>query len=241
MRLVYVVIDDLADKRLRPKLLTVWCWHTFLTKHTPDVVKRPTLNSDHVEDAPHDLHGLLVHLVAITSSVELEAEVGHRARQQLALLHLPQLAAPSSFGRFHSLVLSKLIENAVREFPLWAIVAPIVEGFQLATVLLELSPQEVVIGRFPSEAVSILGQHYRHPTGSHQIPHPVHARPLQAGPALPGVHNLLQDLVPLAVRVLPQGFHLLSEGVAASSLLVCGHAGIEDSPLGAGTISARHL
>src|SRR5215218_10069598 len=210
MRLVYVVIDDLADKRLRPNLLIVWCWHTFLTKHTPYVVKCPTLNSDHVEDAPHDLHGLLVHLVAITSSVELEAEVGHRARQQLALLHLPQLAAPSSLSRFHSLVLSKLVENAVREFPLWAIVAPIVEGFQLAAMLLELPPKHIGIRWLSAKSVPILGQNHRDVATSHEIAHLIHPRSLKAGPALAGVRDLFQDLIPFLGGLFAQGLHLLS-------------------------------
>src|SRR5215210_7598665 len=128
MRLVYVVIDDLADKRLRPKLLTVWCWHTFLAKHTPDVVECPTLNSDHVEDALHDLHSLFVHLVAIAGRVEPKAEVRHRACQQLAFLHLPQLPSPRPLCGLRPLELGELVEDAVGKLPLRAIVSPYRSG-----------------------------------------------------------------------------------------------------------------
>jgi hypothetical protein len=58
-------------------------------------------------------------------------------------------------------------------------------------MLLKLATKEVVIGGLAGEAVPILREHHRHPAGGHQVPHPVHAGPLEAGAALSGVGYLL--------------------------------------------------
>jgi len=81
-------------------------------------------------------------------------------------------------------------------------------------VLLELPPQQVMVSRLAGEAVPILGQHHIDTTTRHQVPHTVHARPLQAGSALSRVLHLLEDLVTLSSCVGSQGFELLCERVA---------------------------
>src|SRR3712207_9355765 len=46
--------------------------------------------------------------------------------------------------------------------------------------------------------------------------------------------------IPLSGHILSQGFYLLSERVSGPRLLVGGHAGVEDSPLGAVIVRALH-
>jgi hypothetical protein len=50
-----------------------------------------------------------------------------------------------------------LVEDAVREFPLWSIFAPIVQGSYLAAVLFKLSSQQIVVSRLSSEPIAVLG------------------------------------------------------------------------------------
>src|ERR687897_1827284 len=104
----------------------------------------------------------------------------------------------------------------------------------------ELPLEQIGIRWLSAESIPVLGQHHRYITGRHQIAYAVHPRPLQARPALTGVRNLFQDLVPLAGHICAQSFHLLCKGVAAPRLLVCGHAGVEDRSLRAVTVGARH-
>ena len=68
-----------------------------------------------------------------------------------------------------------------------------------------------MVGGFTAEAVPVLRQHDRHAAGGHEVPHAVHAGPLQAGAALAGVLHLLEDLVAFAGGVVSQGFYLLGE------------------------------
>jgi hypothetical protein len=63
-----------------------------------------------------------------------------------------------------------------------------------------------VIRRLAREAVPVLCEYHRDRACGYEIAHPVHAWPLQARPALSGVHYLLDDLVALAGGVLPQSF-----------------------------------
>ena len=98
-------------------------------------------------------------------------------------------------------------------------------------MLLELAPKEVMVGRLAGEAVPVLRQHHGDAAGGYEIPHAVHAGPLQARAALAGVLYLLEDLVAFSGGVLSQGFDLLGEGVAGAGLLVGGDAGVEDRPL----------
>src|SRR3712207_3234461 len=95
--------------------------------------------------------------------------------------------------------------------------SPIVQGADLRAALLELAPEEVVVGRFPREAVPVLREHHRDVPSLHEVPHPVHPRPLEACPALAGVRDLLEDLVALFGGVLSQSLQLLGEGVAGAS------------------------
>jgi hypothetical protein len=81
-------------------------------------------------------------------------------------------------------------------------------------VLLELTLEEVVVGGLAGEAVPVLGQHHGDAAGGHEVPHPVHAGPLQARSALAGVRYLLGNLVALTGGVVPQSLDLLGEGIA---------------------------
>ena len=81
-------------------------------------------------------------------------------------------------------------------------------------MLLELAAQEVVVGGLAGEAVPILREHHGDAAGGHEVPHAVHAGPLQAGAALAGVLYLLEDLVAFSGSIVSQGFDLLGERVA---------------------------
>ena len=96
------------------------------------------------------------------------------------------------------LELRELIENAICELALRGLVTTVVQGADLRPVLLELAPEEVMIGGLAGEAVPVLGQHHRDTAGGHEVPHAVHAGPLKACAALSGVYYLLEDLVPFA-------------------------------------------
>src|SRR5215212_3314919 len=191
---------------------------------------RPSLDTDHVEDAPDNLHLTLVDLVAVPVRVELEAVARGMCGEHLAFprLALPSAAAP--LRDLRPLVLAELVEYAVRELALGAIVSPIVEGADLCPMLLELPPEQVVVGGLAGEAVPVL----RHddgdaPTGD-EVPHTVHAGPFQARTALSGILNLLEDLEAFSGGKVSQGFYLLGERVARAGLLVRGDAGVEDGP-----------
>jgi hypothetical protein len=80
---------------------------------------------------------------------------------------------------------------------------------RLRPVLLELPPEQVMVGGFAGETVAVLRQHHRDAAGGHQVPNSVYAGPLQPGAALTSVLHLLDDLVPFAGGVVSQGFYLL--------------------------------
>ena len=64
-------------------------------------------------------------------------------------------------------------------------------------MLVELSAQQVVVGGFPGKPVAVLFQHHRGTSSGYQVPHALHARPLQGCPTLAGVLYLLEILVAL--------------------------------------------
>jgi hypothetical protein len=127
-------------------------------------------------------------------------------RDHFAFSSPTQLATPRALGYLRTLELSELVEDAVGELSLGSVVASVVESADLRAVLLELPPQEIVVGGLSSEAVPVLGEHHRNAAVVHQVPHPIHPRTLEARPALARVLNLLEDLVALACCVLPQRF-----------------------------------
>src|SRR5829696_10121066 len=107
-------------------------------------------------------------------------------------------------------------------------------------MLLELPPQEVGVGGFAAETVPVLCEHHIYIATGYKVPHTVHTWPLQAGAALSGVYYFLEDFVAFSGGVGSQGFELLGKGVAGAGLLVCGDAGVEDGPLWAVAVGARH-
>src|ERR687890_97421 len=92
------------------------------------------------------------------------------------------------------LVLRELVQHAIRQLALRGVVATVVESAYLAAILLELLAQQVVVGGLAGDTVSILGQHHGDSASSHEVPHTIHAWPLKACAALPGVYYLLEDL-----------------------------------------------
>jgi hypothetical protein len=104
-----------------------------------------------------------------------------------------------------------VVENAVRELPLRALVSPIIERSDLRAVLLELASEKVMVGRLAGDPVPVLCEDDRYTSGGHEISHAVHARTLEARPALPRVLHFFEDLVGFAVGVLAQSFYLLGE------------------------------
>jgi hypothetical protein len=97
-----------------------------------------------------------------------------------------------------------------------ALVPAVVEGAYLGPILLKLASQQVMVSRLTSEAVAVLSEHHGDPAHGHQVPHAVHPRPLKARATLPGVRDLLENLVALSLRIASQGFELLSEGVTGA-------------------------
>src|SRR5215217_6688785 len=114
-----------------------------------------------------------------------------------------KLATAAPLHDLGPLVLGELVEDAVCELALRALISPVVEGTDLGSVFVELPPQQVVIGGLAGEAVPILCQHHIDTTTGYQVPHTVHTGPLKAGAALSGVRYLFEDLVALSRGVLP--------------------------------------
>jgi hypothetical protein len=137
--------------------------------------------------APDHGHGLLLDEVTVLGVVVPVPVVCAVVGKYLPVLDLPQLAPPRTFGGLRPLVLGELVEDAVGELALRALVASVVERPDLRTVLLELLAEEVVVGGLAREAVPILRQHHRNAASGHQVSHPVQAGTLEARPALTGV------------------------------------------------------
>jgi hypothetical protein len=144
----------------------------------------------HFEDPPDHGHVLRLHLVAITGLVVAEAVAWRVAADDLSLPGLPQLPPAAALRSLRALELGELVEDAVRELTLRGIVAAVVERTQLGAVFIELPSEEVSIRRFPAETVPVLSEHGRSAPGGYQVPHMIHARPLQAGTTIAGVRDL---------------------------------------------------
>jgi hypothetical protein len=112
------------------------------------------------EDAPYDAHLFLSHDISVSSLIVLEAIVRPRGSEHLAFSGLSQLTAPSTLRYLCPLELGELVEYAVSELAFGGVVSAFVHGTDLRSVLLELAPQQVVIGGLASEAVPVLRQHH---------------------------------------------------------------------------------
>src|SRR5829696_3602726 len=66
-----------------------------------------------------------------------------------------KLATAAPLHDLGPLVLGELVEDAVCELALRALISPVVEGTDLGSVFVELPPQQVVIGGLAGEAVPI--------------------------------------------------------------------------------------
>jgi len=108
-----------------------------------------------------------------------------------ALPGLLKLTPAAALCYLRALILSQLVEDAVRELSLRALVSPIVEGTDLRSMLLELAPEKVMVGGLAGEPITVLGQHHIDTTTRYEFPHTVHTWPLQAGAALSGVYYFL--------------------------------------------------
>src|SRR5215207_6538534 len=97
----------------------------------------------------------------IASLVVAEAVGRFHRRYYLALPSLLELAPPGPLHDLSSLVLGELVEDAVRELPLRAFVSPIVEGPDHGPMLLELTPEQVVVGGLSREVVPKRGGDHR--------------------------------------------------------------------------------
>jgi len=110
---------------------------------------------------------LLAHQQSVARLVAPES-VGDLLRgNDLALAGLAELASPGPLCCLCPLELGELVEDAVCELSLWALVPTVVKGADLRPMLLELASEEVVIGGLASEAVPILCEHHRHTARSH--------------------------------------------------------------------------
>jgi hypothetical protein len=128
-----------------------------------------------VKHAFDEHHALRVEDETIPVIVVLEPERGPAVarpgpRDDLALAGLSELAPPGALRRLGSLELGQLVQDAVRELPLWGVVSPIVQGAHLRVVLLELAAEQVVVGGLPGEPVAVLRQHHGDTTAGHEVP-----------------------------------------------------------------------
>src|SRR5829696_1124560 len=188
VRLVAIVEDDIPYRLCIPPTPTVRRRHTIALERKRDSPERHTSFTDHAEDALDDAHAFVFHEVAVSSGVVSESARSPGAgRNDFALPGLAQPATPCSLRRFRPLELGELVEDAVGELTLRALVSPIVAGTDLRAVLLELASEDVMVGWLPRESVPILCEHHEVPAGGYQVSYPVHARTIQARSALPGV------------------------------------------------------
>src|SRR5215208_5788997 len=111
---------------------------------------------------------------------------GLHRRDDLALTSFLEFSSPAPLSELCPLVLGELVKHAIRQLALRGIVATVVKGAKLGSMLLELPPEKVMVGWLTRETVPVLSEHYRDSTCSHQVPYTVHTWPLQAGAALSG-------------------------------------------------------
>src|SRR5215211_8469876 len=157
---VAVALNHLAQSRLTPPLPAARCRDSLglqRSLHRPHWHPRGYF----LEDALYHAHSSLIHKVARAVLVKPEAVLGRVARDELALAGFPQLPPARPFGCLRTLELGELVQYAVCKLPLRALVTPVIESPQSATVLRELLPQQVEVSRLAGEAVPILGQHDR--------------------------------------------------------------------------------
>jgi hypothetical protein len=102
-----------------------------------------------------------------------------------------------------------LVEDTVGKLSFWRIVAAVVEGTDLTTVLLELLAEQVGVGGLASEAIAVLSEYYRYASPCHEVTHPFQPRTLKGCAAETGVRHLLHDFVALAPGVRAQRIELL--------------------------------
>ena len=146
-----------------------------------------TLNTDHVEDALYHRHRLCVNDAIVSGIVVPKVVCRTGSCHDLTLPGLLELAPPTTLTYLRSLVLADLVEDAVRKLTLRRVVSAVVHGTDLRPVFLELAAEEVVIGRLAGEPIAVLCEHHIDTASGHEVPHAVHARPLQACAALSGV------------------------------------------------------
>src|SRR5215217_2521367 len=138
-------------------------------------MKRFAFPTHHLKDAPNDGHLFRVHFIAFAILSVAKAVVRGMGRHDLPLLGTPQLPSPRPLRYLGPLELGELVEDAVRQLPLRAIVSPIVQSADLRSVLFELTPEEVMVGGLAGDAVPILCQHHGNAPRGHEVPHTVHA------------------------------------------------------------------
>ena len=117
------------------------------------------------------------------------------AADHLALPGLAEFLLSAALGRLRPLELGELVEYGVGEFALGAVVPAVVHGADPRPVLLELTPEVVVVRGLARDAVPVLGQHHGDAAGCHQVAHPVHAGPLQGGATVSGIPYLFEKLL----------------------------------------------
>ncbi|CAA9425778.1 MAG: hypothetical protein AVDCRST_MAG03-2878 [uncultured Rubrobacteraceae bacterium] len=237
VRAVAVVLDDVPDGPLRPPapLLRalgfpgrLGCGHPLAVQRLADPVHGRALRADHAEYPADHLHLRLVDHVPVAPPVVAETVVRGVARYQPALPGLLHLPAPAALRDLRPLELRQLVEDAVREFAFGRVVAPVVQRPQPRALLGELLLEQVQVGGFPGEAVPVLGHNQVYPAPGNQVPNPVEAGPLEAGPALPAVLYLRDYLPALAQAVSPQRLLLLPERVPVLPLLLRGNPAVRD-------------
>src|SRR5215203_6777348 len=212
VRSVRVVIDDLLYHAPVPLRLARGRRHSFSEQAGLYCVLAKPVRCQ-PEHLLHHCHLRLANDQSVPRFVVAEP-VGRSRHHHPSLPGLAQHATTSPLRDLCPLVLGELVEDAVGQFPLRAVVPTVIKGSNFGAVLLELPPQEVVISWLAGEAVPILRQHHRYSATSHEVPHAVHAWPLKACAALPGVLHPLEDLVTFSGGGLAEGFYLLGEGVA---------------------------
>src|SRR5215216_3267301 len=138
VRAVHVVVHNVADGLLGPIPGAGRTPDALTLEDARSGMHRQAFHTDHLEDAPDGVDGLLVDQVVVTGGVKPKAILRKLYGHHLAFACLSELPAPGPLGYLRPLVLGELVEYAVGEFPFRALVPPVVEGADLGAVLLEL-------------------------------------------------------------------------------------------------------
>lgn len=156
VRKVGVLREEVAQGGAAPARAARGCGHRLSLKDALDRTQ-PRAVRDHLEHAPDGLHLLLFHEIGVAGLVEPES-VGHSRRGDEEAL--PGLLAPSparAFGNFQALSLRDPALEEPEELPLVAVVAPVVQGDQLAAAPVELLIEEHPVPGVAGDAVGVLG------------------------------------------------------------------------------------